>query len=69
MKKGILEFVAKCLNCQEVKVDNQRPKGMLQNIELPELKWKMINMDFIIWLPRSRMEHNLIWVIVNRMIK
>ena len=67
MKKGILEFVAKCLNCQEVKVDNQRPKGMLQNIELPELKWKMINMDFITGLPWSHRQHDSIWVIVDRM--
>ncbi|WMV42357.1 hypothetical protein MTR67_035742 [Solanum verrucosum] len=25
MKKGIAEFVAKCLNCQQVKVEHQRP--------------------------------------------
>ena len=38
MKKGIAEFVAKCLNCQQVKVEHQRPDGLAQNIELTE--WK-----------------------------
>ncbi|KAK6789369.1 hypothetical protein RDI58_013168 [Solanum bulbocastanum] len=28
MKKGIVEFVAKCPNCQQVKVEHQRPGGM-----------------------------------------
>ena len=38
MKKGIAKFVAKCPNCQQVKVEHQWPGGLAQNIELPE--WK-----------------------------
>ncbi|KAH0632967.1 hypothetical protein KY284_035753 [Solanum tuberosum] len=38
IKKGIAEFVAKCPNCKQVKVENQRPSGMAQNIEIR--KWK-----------------------------
>ena len=34
MKKGIAEFIAKCPNCQQVKVEHQRPGGLAQNIEL-----------------------------------
>ena len=60
MKKGIAEFVAKCPNCQQVKVEHQRPNGLAQNIELPEWKWEMINMDFITSLPRSRRQHDSI---------
>ena len=62
-------FVAKCLNCQQVKVKHQRPGGMAQNIELSEWKWEMINMDFITGLPRYRRQHDSIWVIVDRMTK
>ncbi|WMV46614.1 hypothetical protein MTR67_039999 [Solanum verrucosum] len=54
MKKCIVEFVAKCPNCQQVKVEHQRPGGMAQDIELPKWKWKIINMDFVTGLPRSR---------------
>ena len=39
LKKDITEFVAKCSNCQKVKVENQRPGGMTQNIEIPLWKW------------------------------
>ncbi|WMV31865.1 hypothetical protein MTR67_025250 [Solanum verrucosum] len=69
MKKGIAEFVAKCPNCQQVKVEHQRPGGLAQRIELPEWKWEMINMDFITGLLRSRRQHDSIWVIVDRMTK
>ncbi|WMV50723.1 hypothetical protein MTR67_044108 [Solanum verrucosum] len=53
MKKCIAEFIVKCPNCQQVKVDHHRPSGMAKNIEIPEWKWAMINMDFIIVLTRS----------------
>ncbi|WMV30480.1 hypothetical protein MTR67_023865 [Solanum verrucosum] len=33
--------------------EHQRPDGMAQNIEIPEWKWEMINMDFITGLSRS----------------
>ncbi|WMV45482.1 hypothetical protein MTR67_038867 [Solanum verrucosum] len=36
MKRGIAEFVAKCLNFQQIKVEHQRPGGMAQNIDLSE---------------------------------
>lgn len=69
MRKDIAEFVAKCLNCQKVKVQHQRPGGLAQNIELPVWKWDMINMNFIIVLPRSRRLHGSIYVIVDKLTK
>ena len=69
MKKGIVEFVANCPNCKEVKVEHQRPVGLDQNIELLEWKWEMINMDIITGLPRSCRQHDSIWVIFERMTK
>ncbi|KAH0777818.1 hypothetical protein KY290_009229 [Solanum tuberosum] len=59
----------KCPNCQQVKVEHQRLGGMGQNIELLEWKWEMINIDYITGLPRSRRQHDSIWVIVDRMTK
>ena len=29
MKKDVAEFVAKCLICQQVKVENQRPSELM----------------------------------------
>ena len=36
--KGIAEFIAKCPNSQQVKIENQRPNGLAQNIDF--LEWK-----------------------------
>ena len=69
IKKGIVEFVFKCPNCQQVKVEHQRPGYLAQTIELLERKWKMINMDIITGLPRARRQHDSIWIIVDRMTK
>ncbi|XP_049388706.1 uncharacterized protein LOC125853079 [Solanum stenotomum] len=69
MKKNIAEFVAQCPNCQQVKVEHQKPGGYMQCIELPIWKWDMINMDFVTDLPRSFRKFDSIWVIVDRLTK
>ena len=63
MKRDIADFVSKCPNCQQVK------GGMTQAIDIPTWKWDVINMDFITGLPRSRRQHDSIWVIVDTMTK
>ena len=69
MKKDVAEFVAKCLICQQVKVKNQRPSGLMQKIEIPQWKWEHITMDFVTGLPRSFRGNDSIWVIVDRFSK
>ncbi|XP_070010155.1 uncharacterized protein [Nicotiana sylvestris] len=34
MKKNVADFVAKCLNCHQVKAEHQRPHGLAQSIEI-----------------------------------
>jgi len=69
MKKNIAEFVAQCTSCQQVKVEHQKPGGLMQTIEIPTWKWEAINMDFIMGLPRSNRKFDSIWVIVDRLTK
>lgn len=69
MKKDITEFVAKCLNCQQVKVEHQRLGGVIQDISIPTWKWKEINIDFVTDLPRTRRQYDSIWVVVDRLTK
>ncbi|XP_074336813.1 uncharacterized protein LOC141673986 [Apium graveolens] len=38
MKGDIEEFMGKYLTCQQVKIDNQRPSGLLQQLDIPD--WK-----------------------------
>ena len=54
MKRDIANFVGECPNCQQVKVEHQKPRDMTQEINIPTWKWDVINMDFITGLPRTR---------------
>ena len=69
MKKYIAEFVAKCPNFKQVKVENQSPGGLAQTIELPEWKWEIISMEFITGLAISLSHDDSILVIVDKMTK
>ncbi|WMV54854.1 hypothetical protein MTR67_048239 [Solanum verrucosum] len=69
MNKDIVGFVAKCLNCQQVKAEHLKPGGLLQDINIPTWKWEHVNMDFVVGLPHTRRQHDSIWVIVDRMTK
>ena len=69
MKRDIGEFVAKCLTCQQVKIEHQRPAGVLQPLQIPEWKWEHINMDFVTGLPKTQKGKNAIWVIIDRLTK
>ncbi|GKV24884.1 hypothetical protein SLEP1_g34427 [Rubroshorea leprosula] len=51
MKKDVATYVSKCLTCQVVKAEHQKPGGQLQPLPIPEWKWEAISMDFIVGLP------------------
>ena len=69
MKQDIAEFVARCLVCQQVKIEHRRPAGTLQPLPVPEWKWEHISMDFVTGLPRVQGQKDAIWVIVDRLTK
>ena len=69
MKKGVAEFVARCLTCQQVKAEHQASSGMLQPLSIPVWKWKKITLDFVTGLPRTLKRFNAVWVIVDRLTK
>ena len=58
-----------CLTCQQIKAEHQRPRGLLQPLDIPEWKWECITMDFVSGLPRTFRKHDAIWVIVDRLTK
>ena len=69
MKAEIATYVSKCLTCAKVKVEYQKPSGLLQQPEIPEWKWERITMDFITKLPKTTSGLDTIWVIVDRLTK
>jgi hypothetical protein len=52
-----------------VKVEHQKPDGLLQPLKIPEWKWEEIRMDFIVGLPHTQTGYDLIWIIVDRLTK
>ncbi|XP_073133557.1 uncharacterized protein [Henckelia pumila] len=48
MKKDIVKFVNKCFTFQQVKVEHQRPVGLLKPLPIPTWKWEDVIMDFVV---------------------
>ncbi|GJY95808.1 putative reverse transcriptase domain-containing protein [Tanacetum coccineum] len=46
MKAEIATYVSKCLTCAKVKIEYQKPSGLLVQPEIPQWKWENITMDF-----------------------
>jgi hypothetical protein len=67
MKHDAVHFVAKCLECQQVKDDHHHPEGLLQPHDVPMSKWEVISMDFVVGLPLTLYRHNAILVTVDKL--
>ncbi|GJZ29787.1 putative reverse transcriptase domain-containing protein [Tanacetum coccineum] len=69
MKAKITTYVSKCLTCTKVKVECQKPSGLLVQPVIPVWKWENITMDFVTKLPKTSTGQDAIWVIVDRLTK
>jgi len=69
MKSDVADYLAKCIKCQQVKVEHQHPSGLLNPLPIPEWKWEAISLDFITRLPRRKSQHDSIMVVVDVLTK
>ncbi|GJU25535.1 putative reverse transcriptase domain-containing protein [Tanacetum coccineum] len=69
MKAEIATYVSKCLTCAKVKIEYQKPLGLLVQPEIPQWKWENITMDFVTKLPKTATGQDTIWVIIDRLTK
>jgi len=69
MKKHVAEYLARCLECQQIKTEHQHPAGLLQPLPIPEWKWEIISMDFITGLPKTKRNNDSIMVVVDKLSK
>ena len=69
IKRHVGDFVRRCLTCQQVKAEHQKPAGLLQSLEVAEWKWEHVTMNFMTHLPRTQRRHDSVWVIVHRLTK
>jgi len=69
MKKEVAGYVDKCITCQKVKAEHQRPVDEVRPLEISTWKWNSISMDFVMGSPLSASKKNAIWVIVDQLTK
>jgi hypothetical protein len=69
MKKEVIDFIVKCLECQKVKAEHRHPVRLLYPLPIPKWKWEVVTMDFITKLPRTNKQHDSIMVVVDKLTK
>jgi hypothetical protein len=69
MKKEIIEYITRCMECQKVKVEHKHPTRLLQPLPIPEWKWEVVTIDIITGLPRIGKHHDSIMVVVDKLTK
>ena len=69
MKTEVVEYIATCLECQQVKTEHQHPVGLLQQLPIPSWKWEIISLDFITGIPRNQNQNDSIMVVVDKLSK
>ena len=62
MKRHVGDFVRRCLTCQQVKAEHQKPAKLLQPLEVAQWKWEHVTMDFMIHFPWTPQGHDAVWV-------
>lgn len=68
MKQDVTDYVNACLTCQQTKIPNHLPFGLLQLLPIPSAVWEDISLDFITGLP-SFQTNTVIMVVVDRFSK
>nr|GFA37802.1 retrotransposable element Tf2 [Tanacetum cinerariifolium] len=69
MKAEIATYVSKCLACAKVKVECQKPSGLLLQPVIPVWRWENITIDFVTKLPKTSTGQDAIWVFVEQLTK
>ncbi|GJT38770.1 putative reverse transcriptase domain-containing protein, partial [Tanacetum coccineum] len=69
--KDIMQQIleAQVESLKEGNAEHMKPSGLLQQPEIPKLKWEKVTMDFMSGLPRTPSGYDSIWVIVDRLTK
>ena len=68
MWEEIEQYVQSCLVCQQDKVEQTQPGGLLEPLLVADRPWERISMDFITSLPKSN-GFGTIMVVVVRFFK
>ena len=61
MKREAAKYVARFLECKEVKVVHQHPALFFHPIPIPEWNWETTTMDFITMFPLKKTTQLWLW--------
>jgi hypothetical protein len=53
MKKYVVDYIGRCMECQRAKDEHRHLVGLLQPLPIPEKKWEVVTIDFITKFPRK----------------
>lgn len=68
LKKKVENYIRECPMCQVTKSENIHIPSLLNPLEIPDMAWTHISMDFIEGLPKSHGK-DVILVVVDRLTK
>ena len=69
MKNEVAEFLARCIECQQVKTEHLHPAGIVQRLPIPNWKWEVISLEFVTGLPKNQKQNDSIMVVVDKLRK
>jgi hypothetical protein len=65
MLKYVKILIKSCLICQQNKVEQKRPVGLLQSLLILNKTWESISMDFTMGLQQNHSQFDAIFVVVD----
>ena len=69
LKSDLVDYLSKCLEFQQIKIEHGHPASLLQPLPVPKWKWEIVSLDFITGLPRTQKQHDSIMVVVDKLSK
>ena len=69
MHDHVEKYVGNCHSCQVNKSRQKKPSGTLNPLEIPQVPWECVTMDFITQLPVTQRGHDAIMVVVDKLTK
>ena len=69
MRNTIRDYVKGCRISQQTKPRNHKPFGIIQPIEPPKSRWKVISIDFIAPLPETKNGCSRIMTVLDKLSK
>ena len=69
LKQDIASYVAGCDACQRNKSAHIKPAGPLKPLPIPDGKWDVVSVDFVVQLPKTKSGYDAICVFVDKLTK